>query len=227
MAATRSRALSVSVTSRRLGLLGLASVAVTLVGIMVTAIAYRGFRGEGYSPLNHLISELGEIAVSRLAWAFNLSLLLGGLGLGTFVLLLTNRLSGRFRAALVAAGVAAGVSGMLVGVFPMDYLATHRIVSGLFFLTGWLIPGIFSLWLLTAARPGLSRGLAVPGGAVTVISLTFLAVFSTYRPANPGAYFLNRPNGSWSVPFLEWASLLSLLTWLACVSLVLLREPTE
>jgi len=42
---------------------------------------YRGYAGEGYSPLTHFISELGEIAASRLAWAFNLGIVLGGIGL--------------------------------------------------------------------------------------------------------------------------------------------------
>jgi hypothetical protein len=37
---------------------------------------------------------------------------------------------------------------------------------------------------------------------------------------------VNRPD-FWSIPFLEWASLLSLLGWFVCVSLVLLRDPAE
>jgi hypothetical protein len=58
------------------------------------------------------------------------------------------------------------------------------------------------------------------------VSLTFIGVYSTYRPANPDARILDRPS-VWTVPLLEWASLLSLLLWLACVALVLLRRPSE
>lgn len=65
-------------TSRRLVMLGLGSVGVILLGMVVAALPYRGYAGEGYSPLNHFISELGEIAASRLAWAFNLGIVLGG-----------------------------------------------------------------------------------------------------------------------------------------------------
>jgi len=221
------RVLSVTVTSRRLALLGLASVGVIVLGMLAAAIPYSGHAGEGYSPLNHFVSELGEIAGSRLAWAFNLGIVLGGMGLGTFLLLLADRLSGRFRATLVAAGVVAGVSGTLVGVFPMDYLLTHRIVSGVFFLTGWLVAGVFTLRLLAAPIPGLPRWLVVPGGLVVAIFATFIGVYSTYRPANPDGPVANRPDGLWSVPFLEWASLLSLLAWFVCVSLALLRERAE
>jgi hypothetical protein len=61
---------------------------------------------------------------------------------------------------------------------------------------------------------------------VVAVSLTFIGVYSTYRPANPDARILDRTN-VWTVPLLEWASLLSLLLWLACVALALLRRSSE
>ena len=220
------RVVSIPVTSRGLGLLGLASVGVILLGMIVTAVPYRGYEGEAYSPLNHFISELGEIAASRLAWVFNLGIVLGGTGLGTFLLLLTSRVSGRFRPTLVVAGVAAGVSGALVGIFPMDYVGTHRLVSEIFFLSGWMVAGIFSWWLVAAPRPGFPRWLVVPGAAVVAVSLTFIADYTTYVGIDPAGRVVNRPD-FWTIPFLEWASLLGLLGWFVCVSVVLLREPVE
>ena len=227
MSATPLRIPSVAVTSRRLAWIGLASVSVLTLGMVAAAIAYRGAAGEAYSPFNHFISELGEIAISRLAWAFNLGVVLGGVGLGLFVLVLAQRLSGRSRIALSLAGLAAGAFGAMVGIFPMDYHATHRVASALFFLSGWLVPAIFSLWLLTAPRPGFSRWLLAPGAAVVAVFLTFIAIYSTYRPANPDGPIVGRPAGFWSVPFFEWASLVSIMVWLVCVSVVLLREPAE
>jgi hypothetical membrane protein len=211
------------VTSRRLGALGLASVAIILAGMLIAAVPYRGYSGEGYSPLTHIISELGEINVSALAWAFNLGLVVGGAGLATFLLLLSDRVTGRHRPALIAAGLAAGISGTLVGVFPMDYHSVHRIVAFAFFLTGWLVAGIFSLWLVAAPRPGFRRWLILPGAIVATIFISFIAVYSAYRPADPDAHIIDRPE-FWAVTTLEWASLLSLLGWFACVALVLLRE---
>ena len=78
-----------------------ARFAIILAGMIVAAIPYRGYAGEGYSPLNHFISELGEIAASRLAWAFNLGIVLGGVGLGAFLLLAARAADRRFRTALV------------------------------------------------------------------------------------------------------------------------------
>jgi hypothetical membrane protein len=218
--------LTIGLTSRRIGLLGLMSVAVILAGMVVTAIPYRGFKGEAYSPLNHFVSELGEISASRLAWVFNLGIALGGVGLGSFLMLVRRELSGRYRSALAVAAAVAGASGTLVGVYPMDYLATHRVVSLAFFLSGWTVAAVFSLWLLTSPRPSFPRWLLVPGCLVVAVFLTFIGVFSTYHPADLDARILDRPS-VWTVPLLEWASLLSLLFWLGCVALVLLRRPSE
>ena len=65
---TTARTYSLRVTSHRLGLLGLASVGIIAAGMLATALVYRGYEGEAYSPLSHFISELGEVAMSRLAW---------------------------------------------------------------------------------------------------------------------------------------------------------------
>jgi hypothetical membrane protein len=92
---TPARSVTVRVTSRRLGALGLVSVAVILAGMLVAALPYRGYAGEGYSPLTHFISELGEIKASCLAWAFNLGLVVGGAGLAVFLLLLADRVTVR------------------------------------------------------------------------------------------------------------------------------------
>jgi hypothetical membrane protein len=214
-------------TPRRHAVLGLASVGVILLGMVIAGVAYRGHAGEAYSPLNHFISELGEIAASRLAAAFNLGILVGGLGLLAFLMILAGRLDGRYRSALIAVGAVSGVAGALVGVFPMDYRNLHQIVAGVFFLTGWLTTIVASLWLVRAPAPSLPRWLLIPGAVVVVATLTFIPVFSGYRPANPGGPVLDRPDGVWSVAVLEWAALLSLLAWFVCVSLALLREPPE
>jgi hypothetical membrane protein len=220
---TKTQTLSLRIDSRRLGILGLTSTSMILAAMLVTAVAYAGPAGEPYSPLNHFISELGEIAVSRLAWVFNLSLVAGGAGLGLFLVLLGRRLTARTRTAFLAFGAVAGVSGTLVGVFPMDYHVIHRVVADLFFMTGWIVAGTFSLWLVSARRAGFPRWLAAIGPVVGTISLAFIAVYSTYHPTNPDAAVIDRPD-IWAVPVLEWASLLSLLAWFVCVSAVLLSE---
>jgi hypothetical membrane protein len=150
-------------SNRALGLLGLGSTAVILLGALIAAVAYVGPSGESYSPLNHFISELGERGQSRLALAFDAGVVAGGLGLGIFIVVLASRATGRYRWGLVLAGAVAGASGILVGVFPMDTHAVHRIVSGAFFLTGWSVAALFSLWLARNPRAGFPRRLLIPG----------------------------------------------------------------
>jgi hypothetical membrane protein len=217
---------AISLSRRRIGLLGLASVAVILVGMASAAIPYRGYAGEGYSPLNHFISELGEVAASRYAWAFNLSLVVGAMGLGAFLVALSSWLSGRLRTAFLAFSAVAGTAGALVGVFPMDYLGTHRVVSFAFFLTGWLVAATFTIWLARTLDSDFPRWLVLPGILVSAVFVIFMADYSTYHPADPDARILTRPE-VWSVPALEWAALLSLLFWFVCVGVVLLRQRSE
>jgi len=215
--------LTIPLSRRGLGFVGLASVATILIGSLLAAIPYRGYAGETYSPLNHFISELGEIAASRFAWAYNLGIVVGGAGLGFFLLMVSRTMSGRFRVAFGLVSVIAGVAGILCGVFPMDYLSTHRLVSAAFFLTGWLVAGTFSMWLVARRPASYPSWLAVGGAAVIAVFLAFIAAYATYQPADPNAHILVRSD-VWTVPLLEWASLLSLLAWLACLSLTMILD---
>ena len=223
METARRSAAALHLTSHQVGGLGLGSLAVIFAGMLAAAIAFRGQGLETYSPFNHFISELGDGDASGLAWAFDLGLVVGGLGLGTFLMLVTRGLDGRYRSVMGAAAAVAGLSGVLVGVFPITYGTAHRVVSLVFFLSAWVVAATFALWLVRRARPGYPRWLAVPGFTVVAVSWVFIGVFSTYHPADPDAPILSRPD-LWTVPLLEWAALLSLLLWIGCVALVMLRR---
>lgn len=218
----RSGAIRALPGRRSTGLLGLASTAAILGGALVAAVPYRGWAGESYSPFNHFASELGEVARSQAAATFNLGVILGGLGLGLFLILLSRRMTGRYRPALATAGIIADVSGTLVGIFPMGFYAIHGLVSAIFFCTGWIVMAIFSAWLLTRPGRGFGRWLLVPAALGVLASLSFVVVYSTYSPLPPNVHIIERPT-VWAVPMLEWAALLSLLAWFACVSLELVR----
>jgi len=212
--------------ARSAGWLGLGATGAILLGALVTAIPYVGYTGESYSPLNHFISELGETSQSRLAVVFNAGVVIGGIGLGLFLLVLARHLTGRYRPALMLSAIVAGTSGTLVGIFPMDTHALHRLISGVFFCTGWIVVAIFSVWLARHPRSGFPRWLLVPGATAVAIAFVFLAIYSTYRPIDPDAPIIARP-AIWTVPLLEWASLLGLLAWFVCVSTVLLRRRAD
>ncbi len=50
---------------------GIGGVSIILLGALISALAYEGRNGQAYRFLNHFVSELGEVGVARLAWAFN------------------------------------------------------------------------------------------------------------------------------------------------------------
>jgi hypothetical membrane protein len=208
---------------RWVGWLGLCATSAILLGALITAIAYVGYAGESYSPFNHFISELGETSQSRLAPVFNAGVVIGGIGLGLFLLILARHLTSGYRLALGLTAIVAGASGSLVGAFPMDTHAVHRVVSGVFFCTGWIVAAVFSAWLLRHPQPGFPRWLVWPGALSIATSFAFVIVYSTYRPIDPDAQILGRA-ALWTVPMLEWASLLTLLLWFLCVSHVLARR---
>jgi hypothetical membrane protein len=210
---------------RAVGLVGLASIAVMVLGALAAAMAYSGHSGEAYSPLNHFVSELGEVPTSRLAWVFNTAIVANAIGLTLCLVLLSRRLSGPFRPAIITAGLIAGSAGALVGVFPMNVHAVHRPIAFAYFLTCWIVVAIFSAWLLVARRQGFPRLLLVPGAIQIAASIAFVVAYSAYRPADPNAPILDRPD-VWGVTWLEWAALLTMLAWFACVSLVLVRRRT-
>jgi len=223
---TSERSDSSIASARPLGVLGLGAVAVILLGAIATAIPYAGYAGEGYSPVNHFISELGERPQSQLAVVFNAGVVIGGIGLGLFLAIVSRHLTGRYRPALLLAGIVAGTSGTLVGLFPMDTHAAHRLASDVFFLSGWIVAAIFSLWLATGRRRGIPRLLLAPGILCVAVSLIFIGVYSTYHPIDPNANIVAR-SAMWTVPLLEWASLLSLLLWFVCLSAVLVGQKAD
>jgi hypothetical membrane protein len=226
MTASRPTVVSFSLTNRGLGTLGLVSVGIILAGMIVTALPYNGFDGETYSPLNHFVSELGEIGASHLAWVFNLGIILGGVGLGTFLVLVSRRLDGRFRNVMLVVALVAGAGGVSVGIYPMDYPTVHLIASLTFFLSGWIAAAVFGLWQIRRPRPGYTRLLILPAALNVAVSWVFIVVYAGWRPGGGDGRIVDRA-AFWSVAALEWASLLTLLLWLACLAIVVRRLPSE
>ena len=85
------------------------------VGIVPTAIVYRGVYGQRYSLLNHYISELGEVGVSRRAGWFNGGMILTGILFLPFTTGLGLALDNPWAYLGSLAGMWAGISCILVG----------------------------------------------------------------------------------------------------------------
>jgi hypothetical membrane protein len=198
-------------------LAGILGAVIFSLGTVVTAIAYRGADGEAYSPLNHFVSELGELANSELAVLFNLALIASGGCFAVFMLGLATVLSRRLRIPVGICGVAAGIGGSFVGLYPMDDLPPHRVAAMTFFNLGWIAVGLASFDFARRSDRRFPRGLAILGAATVVLFLAFLRelAFSTSPDGRLAAPAV-RP-GAWALTSLEWVTMMGIVVWVFLV----------
>jgi hypothetical membrane protein len=189
---------------------GLLGSSVIALGSVVTALAYTGSKGQPYSPLNHFVSELGELAVSRLAVVFNLSLIVGGVCFVVFMIGLAAAGQGVLRVLSGVVGVIAGVGGAFVGVFPMDYLEQHSLAALTFFLLGLVTVLLASIDFVRRPDPRFPRWLSVVGGLTVVAFSMFLAILfgGTGSLAHPDARV-----AVWPLTIFEWLLIVGILLW--------------
>lgn len=124
---------------------GLAGSLLILLAMLAAGLLYRGKAGERYSPLNHYISELGEVGVSRLAWAFNLALILGGLVFIPFLAGMGLALGSLWGKIALAVGTVTALACMGVGFVPMNHMKGHGWVAMTYFRSGLVTVLLFSL----------------------------------------------------------------------------------
>ncbi|MCC6615780.1 MAG: DUF998 domain-containing protein [Anaerolineae bacterium] len=194
----------------------LGSIIITVASV-ITALAYVGKQGQAYSPLNHFVSELGEVGVSPAAAVFNTGLIVGGVFLVIFLVGLATLLKGWFRYLFALFGVVSGVSGVLVGVFPMNNLAAHTQVALTFFNTGWIMVGLFSLYILFVRPPPFPLWLIIPG-IITVLS--FIAFLNSISGLTGDA--LAAPTDRvavWNVTIFEWMLIGGVMVWVFLIAL--------
>ncbi len=205
---------------------GLAGSMVVILCAFQAALNYAGRKGEPYSVLNHFISELGELGVSKQARVFNGGLMVGGALLMPFFAGLGLFLPGWWARLGLAAGMWAAVSVVLVGVYPMNNLGPHGKSAISYFRAGLLAVVFFSAAVWQQPR---GSGLVLPAANVfgllsAVCYLAFLIRLSyrkvgqelkdAFDPQKAGA----RPK-FWLLPALEWAVFFSTMLWIFCLGL--------
>jgi hypothetical membrane protein len=206
---------------------GIAGAATITLGSIATAVVYRGADGESFSPLNHFVSELGELANAELARIFNLSLIVGGVCFGVFMTGLAASRPGKLRVLAGAIGVAAGLGGSFVGVFPMDYLAQHSVAAMTFFNLGWIAVGLASIDFVIHRDPRFPRWLAAVGIATVAAFIGFLRevganTTASGRLASPEI----RPD-VWAITTLEWLTIAGIVGWVFLVGVSWLRTDAQ
>lgn len=202
--------------------LSIAGTLFSAIGTLTSALAYKGKSGAAYSPLNHFISELGEVGVSRFAWVFNLGLVLSGLCLIPACVILGLLIPGFLSKIGMFAGVITALSLSLVGVFPMNNLKPHGMAAMTFFRFGLLMVVTFSL------------AIAFQSGSSTVLPQLFslaglpaIFAFSGFllmmRKENSESHDLLEPGFEerpkvWLMPVVEWLIFLTIIVWFLLIA---------
>ncbi len=203
-------------------LLSLAGSLFAVIGSLVSALAYQGKKDERYSPLNHFISELGEVGVSKLAWVFNLGLILSGLSLVPACISLGLLIPGFLSKLGMVTGLIAALSLSLVGVFPMNNLKPHGIASVTYFRSGLLMVVTFSIAIAIQpqANPILPRLYSLAGLPAVVAFSSFLILMRkaesvTHNPLQPTME--TRPR-VWLMTVVEWSIFLTIILWFLLIA---------
>jgi hypothetical membrane protein len=195
---------------------GIVSFWAVVPGVVVAWQGYSGTRGEPYSPLNHWISELGQVGVSARAPVFNLALVAAGIGFLLFIVGMALTSPSRLRWAFGPIGALAGIGGALVGIFPMNHPTEHVLAASTFFNLGWIAVALASITFLRFQDERFPRWLVGVGTAAVVAFIAFLVSlrvdeYSRARMAATGA-IEGRPD-VWVAPILEWAVLVGIMVW--------------
>jgi hypothetical membrane protein len=194
-------------------LIGSFGVIVFIVSAVVTGLAYVGKAGEPFSPLNHYVSELGEIKHSELSVVFNSGIAIGGICLAILLIEVGRRIGGRRGLVIQGLGLLAGVSGAFVGVVTMDQKDAHLLVSGTFFLALAASVGLATLWM---GRPSFPRRTAATllGWLTVIASVIFFVLIRVEGPGPGGAADVNAPRPAIALDYVvEWLAFAGILGW--------------
>ena len=204
-----------------LHVLGFAGTGLVVLAVFYPALVYTGKRSERYSLLNHFISELGEVGISRAAWFFNAGMFLGGLLLLPYIIGLGISFGSLLGWLGTAAGIIAALGVAAVGIFPMNNLKLHAIAAMTYFRAGLVMILFFGLAILFQPN----QGMLVRQEANLLSLAAFLAygafliyprlVYKVQKPADvlDPEQTPERPR-VWALATLEWLVFFSTVAWL-------------
>ncbi len=207
---------------------GLIGVGTIVIVSIVTAIPYTGTEGESYSPLNHFISELGQISVSGLASVFNIGLIIGGIFLALFMLGLGLYIKNIYAYAASSVGIVSGIACSLVGVFPMDNMSMHVKVAMIFFRGGLIAILLFTSIIVFDKQKKISRWMVIPCIITVLAFASFLYLPKILEPGVGVTLSIPavRP-AFWLNPSLEWLVFFTVLAWVLSISTMLAKRLSE
>jgi len=208
-------------TSNILHMLGYIGTALVIVAVLIPMLMYHGTHAERFSLLNHFISELGEVGVSRAAWVFNAGLLLAGLVMLPYVIGIGFVFSSLLGWLGTAAGVIAVLSVAAVGVFPMNNIQAHKTAATTYFRAGLVMVGFFGLAILF--QPAGKAAIPQAANLLSLLAFLAYAAFLTWpllrkKEQKPVETFEPQPEKErprvWAITILEWLVFFSTIAWL-------------
>jgi Protein of unknown function (DUF998) len=206
-----------------LAAVGIIGVLIITFACVLSALAFSGQQGEAYSPLNHFISELGYVGVSRFASVFNGGLIIGAPCLSIFMIGLAFSLKGWMRYLFGLLSVISGIAGMLVGFNPMNNLQVHSQVALLFFLTGGIVVALFSIYIGFGKQTIYPRWIVLIGIASVISFAAFLSLVLPAGATALAALAVERPEIR-TITIWEWLILITVLLWLLIVAIYFERN---
>jgi hypothetical membrane protein len=208
---------------------GIAGTLLVAICSLITALGFKGYLGEGYSLLNHLISELGMHSESPLSGFFNVGLLIGAPLVLIFLVGTYQHLPSKLSWVARILGIATCVGGFFVGVFHADVnIDLHLIAAMFFFFGGAVTVALFSIDIFRQKHLKLGRWLWVIGLVDSACFVLFIVVsFSGPRMVNMAnlgpAIAPLRPTPFWDIPFFEWLPFIFILLWVFLLAVQFLR----
>ena len=202
-------------------ILGFTGTFFIVLGIVSAALLYHGKKGERFSLFNHFISELGEVGISRAAWAFNLGLILGGLALIPSIIGLGLRVNSLLGWLGTGIGVIALLGVTAVGFYPMNDLTTHGRAAMTYFRAGLGMVFFFGLAILF--QPANTVRISQFANLFSLLAflaygafLLLLARSSRKHRSDPPLDPQQEPERPrfWLMAMLEWAVFFSTVLWL-------------
>jgi len=195
-----------------------------VLGAVIAGIAFRGKEGESFSPLNHFISELGEVGVSRSAWAFNLGLMVSGISLILGSISLGMVLPGILAKIGMVAGIISSIGLFFVGVFPLNKMKPHRTAAITYFRGGLMMVIFFTLAISfqPAGAGVLPRAYSLAGLPAILSFAGFLLltrkVINQEQTENPlSTEDVDRPR-IWSLAIVEWFIFITIVFWFVSIA---------
>jgi hypothetical protein len=210
---------------------GLAGSLFIIISMLIAGLVYRGKQDEEYSILNHFISELGEVGVSRLAALFNWGLIVGGLVLIPFLVGMGLALGSLWGKIALIVGIWTALSCAAVGIFPMNHMKSHSWVAMSYFRSGLVTVLLFSIAVFTQSPefeiiPKLSN---LAGLLSVMCYAVFLFISDTSKKKDePEGEVLDpetypeRQRFS-RITILEWAVFFSTILWFLILALFALK----